>query len=294
MNRDTVPAQVNLPSKAGMAKNPEVALDGCMERTGLNKMTVESTTTPARPLRYVLSAGRTGTVFLESFLAQQLSGVTAVHEPSETRWQMMLANLRNDWGLAGGLLRPLFQRSRSRREAAVAGDYVELNPFLCAMTDLLPWPGRELRVVHMVRDPASWALSIASFKASSAFRPIIDLVPFAKPYPAPRPEGWSRLSEYERALWRWNWCNERILELRGACTVYTLIRYEDLFGPDRGETTAALSKICETLALPIPESFDLTSLETRLNPKPASELVIDQDAAARISGDLAGRLGYAY
>ncbi|MTI05381.1 hypothetical protein E1180_07615 [Roseibium denhamense] len=247
-----------------------------------------------RPFRYVLSAGRTGTVFLEGFLNRQISKVTAVHEPPETRWQMMLANLRNDWGVGDGLLRAIFQRLRQKRESAVGGDYVELNPFLCAMTDLLPLPGRDLRVVHMVRDPATWAHSISSFKASSTFRPIIDLVPFAKPYPTPRPRNWSKLSDYERALWRWNWCNNRILELRDQCTAFTIVRYEDLFNADANKTVSALNGICNTLALSPPDQFDLDSLAKRLNPKPDKGLVADPLAASRICGELAREFGYAY
>ncbi len=246
------------------------------------------------PLRYVLSAGRTGTVFLENFLNTHLSDVTAVHEPRETRTQMMLANLRNDWGVGYDFLEKLFRTSRQKREAAVHGTYVELNPFLCAMTDLLPVPGRNLHVVHMVRDPASWAQSLVSFKASDKFRPLIDFVPFAKPYPSPRPDGWGKQSEYERALWRWRWCNERIEAIRSLCHSYTVIRYEDLFSEDPGEAQATIGVICATLGLQHLGQIDRDEMNRRVNAKPPSAVGVDKAAAKRICGDLAGGYGYAY
>lgn len=245
-----------------------------------------------RPARFILSAGRTGTVFLETFLNTHGSGVTAVHEPSPTRYQMMLANLRNDLGVGGGLLRR-WVASRYRDRAARAGDaYVEINPFLCPMTDLLPGAAGRLHVVHMVREPASWARSICLFKGSARTRWAIDLVPFAKPYPAPRPDGWRRLDEVEKALWRWRWCNERILALAPACESFTTVRYEDLFGDDRATRTGALDRVVATLDVPLDRAPGDDAMSSRLNPAPRRPIAVDRDAVGRICGPLARDLGY--
>jgi len=244
--------------------------------------------------RYVLSAGRTGTVFLERLMNRKLEGVDARHEPASTRYQMMLANLRNDWGLGRRLLAWLFEMARARRIAAASPCYVEINPFLCPMTDLLPREGHALRVVHVVRDPTDWAGSISSFKASNRFRKLIDPVPFAKPYPAPRPKGWGGMGEYERALWRWNWCNTRIAMLRDACEAYALVRYEDLFSPDEATRLDVLRVIGETLALPRPLIADATDTALRENAFSAPNRILDREAARRISGDLAREYGYDY
>lgn len=252
------------------------------------------TTGATAPLRYVLSAGRTGTVFLEHFLNRHFPGVTAEHEPRVTRTQMMLANLRNDTGFGGTLLARWFTAARARREAAAPGNYVELNPFLCAMTDLLPAPGRSLRVVHMVRDPADWSLSMTSFKASKAFRPFIDLVPFAKPYPSPRPADWTALDAYEKGLWRWNWCNSRIAALRPLCAAYVVVRYEDLFSGDEDRARDELRRIRTALALADPGPLDLSDMRRKVNPRPETGLSADREAAARICGALARDHGYAY
>jgi hypothetical protein len=252
------------------------------------------TVTEAQAFRYVLSAGRTGTVFLAGLLNRQ-PGVIASHEPDSSRYQMMLANLRNDWGIGGDILKMAFERARKQRlEAAAGRTYVEINPFLCPMTDLLPMPGRELRIVHMVRDPATWAVSIVSHKASSRYRGIIDYVPFGKPYPVPRPAGWRRLGTYTRALWRWNWCNQRISELQHASDGYCIVRYEDLFADDTEIRNTVLQKIGCTLLLPAALKESDAPMHERANASSGNAEGIDRTAAQRICGEMARRYGYDY
>jgi hypothetical protein len=250
------------------------------------------TTNPALPDRYILSAGRTGTVFLERLLAQYAPDCVAEHEPTPTREQMMLANLRNDWGLGDGLLRRWFDGARARRRARAAGPYVEINPFLCAMTDLLPRAGHPLRIVHVTREPDSWARSMTVFKASAKFRWFIDYVPFAKPFPAPRPQGWARWSGYERNLARWVWCNQRICSLKGQAESYTHIRYEDLFAADQAVRQCAVDKVFDGLGLDRPAAIDWSLFATKANPAPVSTRRFAPKVSTEFLKPLARDLGY--
>ena len=243
------------------------------------------------PRRYVLSAGRTGTVFFTELLHQLFPEGTVVHEPSPTRQQMMLANMRNDWGVMGAPLKAWFNRTRVRNEAG-ATPYVELNPFLCAFTDLLPDESRPLRIVHMVREPQSWAQSMTVFKASTRFRHVIDYIPFAKPFPSPRPEGWSKLDHYERNLHRWVWCNTRILALKDQAQAFATIRYEDVFRAGDDERAEALQRMLDTLGLNPEGPVDWDKFARPSNPAPQSNQSFDPDAANRIAGDLARKMGY--
>lgn len=245
------------------------------------------------PWRYILSAGRTGTVFLETFLKAHCPGVTAVHEPSPTRELMMLANFRNQTGIGKRLLARQFERGRRARAAANPGAYVEINPFLCAMTDLLPGGDRPLRIVHMVREPGSWTASMLGFKASTQFRNIVDLIPFANPYPSPRPSGWRQLSHAEKTLWRWHWCNSRIMALKSQTPHYCLVRYEDLFTTDTGRQESALRNILQTLGLDSAGPVDSAAFSERRNPAAAETEPPDPAIVKLICGDLAAQLGYA-
>ncbi|MGD8327477.1 MAG: hypothetical protein PVF65_11225 [Sphingomonadales bacterium] len=244
--------------------------------------------------RYILSAGRTGTVFL-THLLNTVEGVKAVHEPSPSRWQMMLANARNDFGIGGSLLRSWFNRTRCLLHDKGIGDghaFIELNPFLCALSDLIPEDGVETRVVHLVRHPEEWAASMSVFKASTRYRHVIDYIPFAKPYPAPRPEGWSHLSEFEKALWRWRWCNERLLALSKSATDFHTVHSEDLFGEDLEKRDTASKALFEGLALPGGFPQDFADSERHRNARPKGDIEKPQGAVVRICGPLAAELGY--
>src|SRR5262249_53169080 len=117
---------------------------------------------------FVLSAGRTGTVFLAEWLHSHFPEIVAVHEPSPARYELVLANLRNEIGIGGGALRWLFKAARKRRMQRVlpGRGYVEINPLLCPALDLLTEIPQPFNIVHMVRAPLSWAKSITQFRAS--------------------------------------------------------------------------------------------------------------------------------
>ena len=230
-------------------------------------------------------------MFLERLIRHHCPGVATAHEPGGSRYLMMMGNLRNDTGLLSGMTRRLVRRHQAAFHDRPGG-FVEINPFLCAVTDLLPDPGRPLRVVHMVRHPAEWSRSMTTFKASARYRHVIDFVPFAKPYPAPRPDGWHRLSAYEKGLYRWNWCNARIADLAGLAERYARVRAEDVFAADPARREGAVGTVFETLGLAQPERLDTALFAEKVNPRPAGAAPPDAAAAARISGALARSYGY--
>ena len=243
------------------------------------------------PLLYVLSAGRTGTMFLERLLLTYCDDVIAGHEPKPSRLLLFLGNLRNDTGLLSGAVERLAELHRARLHDGPK-PFVEINPFLCPITDLLPQQGRPLRVLHMVRSPGDWAKSIMTFKASDRYRALVDWVPFAKPYPAPRPAGWSGLSEFEKALHRWTWCNARIRALQSEADRYAVVRSEDVFSGDENRRDRAVQSIFETLGLDPPNRIDPEFMNQKVNPAPASKEWQDTGAIRRICGELAETLGY--
>ena len=172
----------------------------------------------ASSIGFVLSAGRTGTVFLTDALAHADPPVHAVHEPEGSRSTLVLANMSNAAGVGRRALTRRFQTNLARRLDRLDPDdaYVEFNPMLCACTDVLQSVPGPLRVVHLVRSPAPWVRSILAFRASGWRRHVIEHTPFANPYPWPRPAGWLRMDRVERALWRWRYCNEQLLALEGS------------------------------------------------------------------------------
>ncbi len=245
---------------------------------------------------FVLSAGRTGTVFLANLLQQHFPEAVTVHEPFPARYEFLLANLRNRIGIGDGLLRWLFTTARRRRLNGRSGgrSYIELNPLLCPLTDQLAALPIPLHVVHLVREPVSWARSICAFGASERYRAMIDFVPFAKPLPQPLPAGWSGLGELERALWRWRFCNQRILRLRPNSRSYAIVRYEDLFASDSDRRAAALRDLLGRLPVDFHGEAFFVDTSVRANPAPPATVAETLDAAKvrAICGELMATFGY--
>ena len=133
--------------------------------------------------------------------------------------------------------------------------------------------------------PASWAASMLGFKASTRFRDVIDYIPFATPYPVPRPDGWRRASLAEKVLWRWHWCNSQILKLKDLTPHYCLIRYEDLFA-DPARREEALRKILATLGLDFDVNAGNAAFSERHNPAASEVTPPDPAMVKRICGDL--------
>jgi hypothetical protein len=243
------------------------------------------------PMYYVLSAGRTGTMFLETLVKTHCPDVSIEHEPSPSRYLMMLGNLRNDFHLMSGVTRRMATRHQANVHAGPS-HHIEVNPFLCAVTDLLPHPTRPLRIVHMVRSPGAWAQSMTTFKASTKYRHVIDYVPFAKPFPAPRPMGWRGLSPFEKSLHRWNWCNKRIAALKDVAEAYTVVRSEDLFSGDAALRENAVTRMVSVLNLTLPDGLTDGDFGQRVNPSPDGVDLRDAEAERRICGAVAAGFGY--
>ena len=247
------------------------------------------------PVNFVLSAGRTGTVFLTK-LFEPVSHVRVVHEPFPARYELMLANLRNEWGIGKSVVRQLFLTARQKRYASLAVDetYIEVNPLMCPLVDLLKELDRPINVVHMVREPLSWVKSISAFRASKFVRPFYPLIPFSTPFPSPRPAGWDKLNSTERQLWRWRFCNEQIIAQKEHFRRYALVRYEDLFCSDLEKRLANVKAICDTFDVPIELVDTVNAFHERQNPAPRKPIApVHEETAIEICGDFAKQFGYA-
>jgi hypothetical protein len=204
----------------------------------------------------------------------------------------MLANARNFTGRGTRPLRSKLQRELEQRRHVGPGEtYLEVNPMLCACLDLLPAHPGPLNVIHLTRHPVSWVQSIRKFRASGIRRHLIDHVPFANPYPAPRPSGWLTMDRTKRALHRWTYCNQAIRDLANRCDSYTHIRYEDLF---LHRDPASLERLLTALGLPTDGPIqDLVSGPAQ-NPAPSGERVEVPSAWVQaLCEPLLTELGYA-
>lgn len=248
-----------------------------------------------RPLTFVLSPGRTGTVFLTRLVDRTYDGVHCVHEPRPSRALLVGGNIRNHHGPGGRALRTLFEAGLYGRLRSLPRDtrYVEVNPLMTTTFDLIADLPVPFHVLHMTRDPRTWAPSLRTFKASGYRRHVIDFLPIASVMPVPLPDGWKSLPLLHRALWQWRYINERIEELFADRGPYDLVRYEDVFSSDPTIQRDAVARGLAAMGLDPAPGLSAFDSQDRVNPAPGGRRDhVDEEVVARICGDTLTRYGY--
>ena len=200
-------------------------------------------------LRFILSAGRTGTVFLSQSMGMLFPQHQIVHEPKSSRRMFMAYNAEMAGLLPTGTARSIFVRNRTRVIEQIPENCVrlELNPFLHPLAPSLHELVSPLHVVHLVRDARSWIESIVNFGASGWKKHIIEFLPFARTIPDQVRKEWRRLDTIGKFAWRWRMANDQILTVLNHTDNYRIIRFEDLFGSDDENVSDAFSSLISIL-----------------------------------------------
>jgi hypothetical protein len=249
-------------------------------------------------IAFILSTGRTGTMLLTHLLQKQYPNWMVVHEPSYSRGQYLLGNFSEYMPLVKPALLRWFKVSRDKlfHKRSTKIGCIEINPMLCALTDIIPKAVNPLRVVHIVRDPRTWVESMRIFKASHRFRSLIGYIPFNHPAPKIKYRDHSKLNEYERLLWRWRRFNENLSQLENHCDSYCLIRFEDLIGSDLQLKQECMRNIIKTLDIDgdpdVSWYVNPPSLNIRTDNQQFHFSQIESGQLHEVCGELMERYGY--
>jgi hypothetical protein len=269
--------------------------------------TVTSRTAEHRPPEHryvlVLSAGRTGSTFLDHLLKRLYPEVCVLAEREPARLLRTLDNIRlleiptlsegarrmaQNWYLSSRLA--WLRRLEPNRLL------IEINPFLAGL-------GPDLAVLeagpslHMVRHPVAWVRSAVSFGSYSWRRPIVPFIPLARERPALAMRDWRQWSDVERFAWRWVVRNAAILDYAHARPpqMHRLCRYEDLFPQGTVNLEEARNVVAHLGLDPSRVTADTLSRDL-VNPSHQRHAVtIDKAEEARIMkicGGTAASLGY--
>lgn len=187
---------------------------------------------------FVVSTGRTGTLALSEYLGQGFSDVSSFHEPTPSAVLRLTANLRASGRLPSGATETLLRWSRRRLVDSIrSGTYVEVNPYLWALVEVLPKVFHRPILVHIVRDPRTYVPSALN---SGALHGLKWLASRTIPYWFVRPgqidatlRGGEPMSNIERFSWGWTLANREISSHANRFSSrYHRVRFEDLFAPD--------------------------------------------------------------
>lgn len=180
-------------------------------------------------MSFILSSGRTGTVFLYNVLSQ-LPGITAKHERL-TRiiriYQNMVVQGKRI-NILDQLLLACFTRPLSKLDANI--HHYEINPTVKAHIDKLYHQFPQATYIHIVRDPRSHVASGINWVSDKPINAFFkQKIPFWSPKPSPYQLGQDRESKiFEMALLNWMQSNRNFLELKQKTSNYFILKFEDM------------------------------------------------------------------
>lgn len=252
---------------------------------------------------FIVSTGRTGTTAVARCLNEAFVGVRALHEPRPTRHLRLASNAYLCGRLSARRVADLLVAGRRRLCDRIAEPvYVESNPCLHGVVEVLPDVFDRPRIVHVTRDPCTYVVSALNFGAQRGLK---RLLAAWLPYWVLKPEQidpaatrrWAAMSPIERFSWAWRATNERLERAAGTFgDRYVRIRFEDLLRRDgagvrRLATWLGLAerpaKLEPLLAAPVNRSHG------RYVPRWDGFDQADRDALLRHCADLMPRYGYA-
>lgn len=199
-------------------------------------------------LAFILSSGRTGTQFLAHYLSRNFAKVDARHEPPPARLLRVAAHARLAGRLSDGPAIRLLHRKRRQleRRGGAHSHYVESNPFLATLADLVIRIFPAAHILHIVRDPRDYLRSALNHGMGSGVKGLANrwlphwYPDVATPLGLRPPLDWR-----ETAAAQWTLVN-RVLE--AACEDhphYHRLHYEAIFAEDG----SGLDALCRQLEL---------------------------------------------
>ena len=203
---------------------------------------------PAQRTTFILSTGRTGTVYLADLL-NQLSGVLALHEPKPSR-------VLNAWTTAflEGRISPDFMASalavkRTKTLKNIGAKrlqlYVESNNFIAGFADAAVQVFEVPTIIHIVRDPRDFATSLTNRGDDAGLRGFFNRF---VPYWAYMPNGVKKreLNALTRAAYRWTAINEYLSDYGRTHQNYHFFKFEEVFDK---QNPAVLKQLLQAIGL---------------------------------------------
>ena len=249
----------------------------------------------------ILTAGRTGSTYLATFLAQNFPEVEVAQEREPSRALRILNNVGT---LSGGTFSRLmlsfttrcYKQSRTRwLEKSSAPLLVEVNPFIGEMGAALSTV-ETAAVIHVVRHPVAWVRSSIGFGSYGWRRPIVPYLPFVRERPSLGHSDWSKWSISQKFAWRWVRRNAAIRQHLECLEIPTIVlRYEDIFEGQQFSRDAAADMV-RLFELPPARldsiAFDHSLRNPTLTKHQGDKFTADDDQITAICEAEANHYGY--
>jgi hypothetical protein len=221
----------------------------------------------ALPVRFIVSTGRTGTHFFESFFNCNFPDVPCLHEAKPDGFDIGIRKIREklDTDKIVKYLRSSRVGILSRLKKRDAKLYVESNPFFSLLIPELRKAFPTSRFLWIVRNPKTYVVSAYNkspvgdnkmfFYAENDHRDRITAMDF----PNDRwREDWPKFVRFQKVCWHWNKCNEILEKEFGNEGDFLLMKFEELFSS--ANNGRGICKMLQFFQINVPQGMDENTL----------------------------------
>lgn len=185
---------------------------------------------PASRSVFLLSTGRTGTVYIADLL-NQVDGVLALHEPKPSRVLNAWTTAYMEGRISVRYMAAALSAKRRKLFAKLPASlriYVESNNFVAGFAPALPDVVDDPVVIHIVRDPRDFVTSLTNRGDDAGIRGFFNRY---VPYWAYLPPGVRKrsLTRYTRPAYRWVAINQLLSDYGRSHKNYYCFKFEELF-----------------------------------------------------------------
>jgi hypothetical protein len=220
------------------------------------------------PVRFIVSTGRTGTHFFESFFNGNFPDVLCLHEAKPDGFDIGIRKIREklDTEKIVNCLRSsrvgILPRLRKRH----AKVYVESNSFFSLLIPELRKAFPTSRFLWIVRNPKTYVVSAYNkspvgdnkmfFYAENDHRDRMTALDF----PSDRWRAdWRKFDRFQRICWYWNKCNEILAQEFANQGDFLLMKFEELFSSE--SNYRGIRKMLQFFQINVPRGMDENTLD---------------------------------
>lgn len=220
-----------------------------------------------RNLYFIVSTGRTGTNFFESFLNLASNQVYCIHEPQPDLFDISIQKVREKLDSAAIKNIIAYYRNAELKKFINSGKqkYIESNPFITFLLEEIQSLYPKAKFLFIYRDIDTYLLSamnkspidngVNNFYAESDGRKRISASDFDEDS---HKNKWSKMSRSQKITWYWNKCNRTLMSFeKNNPTKTKHISYEAFFSKDETEKRESIKTVLSF--------FDINFTEEKLN-----------------------------
>jgi len=217
---------------------------------------------------FILSTGRTGTMFFQDYINGTCKNFRCIHEPTPSRRFIFLSNLYQANKISSKVFYDIYQKSRKKLFSTIEDEnYIESSNFMSGGVFALNHHINDIKILHIVRHPQTYVKSHLDYGYWKGYKQIVRrFVPYSVEN---LPLSIKQRQDPIMVLYsRWKQVNNMIEKYK-ASNNYLLVRFEDVFKADDETKLSKLSEISNFFGSEVLTSTEL--LKWVKNPKNTSK-----------------------